>query len=443
MENNILYSFANHSQVQKSGGPKVINRGEGCFVWDVEGKRYIDGFSGLQLVNIGHGRTEVIEAVYKQMKELEYWHCFGGFVPHTTAKLAEKISTLTPGGLKTFHFVNSGSEGNDTAFKIARAYFKKKGLAKYKIIYRDKAYHGMTLGAISASGVSQFKTPYEPLIPGFVDIPNCHCYRCPFDKTYPSCNIDCAWVLEKRILKEGPESVAAFIVDPVQGTSGGYIPAVEEYFPIIREICDKYQVLLIDDEVVTGFGRTGKMFGIEHYPGVLPDIMVMAKGLCSGYQPIGAVVSSEEIFSTLQDSMFTHGFTYGGHPAATAAALANIDIIEKEDLVKKAHETGEYISGLLKDFTQHKSIGEVRSKGMMFALEVVQNKETKEPFPKNKPFVDMVFEAAYKKGLIIRQGSSGCSLLICPPLIMTRKIADKMVEILGEAIIEVEKEYEL
>ena len=433
----ILYSFTKLDDVKEKGA-RVMVKGEDCYVWDDKGKRYIDGFAGLQVVNIGHGRKEVAEVVYKQMQSLEYWHSFFGFTTPPTINLVEKLANIVPGNLNTAHFVNSGSEGNDSAFKIVRAYFKNKGQGgKYKIIYRNKAYHGMNMGAISANGHAGNRTPYEPLVPGFIRIPNCHCYRCPYDASYPSCGIKCAYALEEAILEEGPESVAAFIADPVQGTIGGYIPAVQEYFPIIREICDKYQVLFIDDEVITGFGRTGKMFGIEHFPGVQPDLMVVAKGLSSGYIPLGAVIISDDVAATLGRGIFAHGYTYGGHPVAAACALANIDILEKENLAQKAAETGAYIAKGLQKLLNLPFVGEVRAQGMLFALELVQDKESKEPFPAS--FAAEILDKAYDKGLILRMSTGGRSLLLCPPLTMTAALADEMLTILEEAMTEVKK----
>jgi putrescine---pyruvate transaminase len=437
-EGQMLYSFTRLADVQEKGA-KVIVKGEDCYVWDAEGKKYIDGFSGLQVVNVGHGRKEIADAVYRQMLELEYWHSFFGFTTKPTIQLVEKLASLAPGSLNVTHFVNSGSEGNDSAFKIVRAYFKSKGQGgRYKIIYRDKAYHGMNMGATSANGFAGNRTPYEPLVPGFIRIPNAHCYRCPMGKEYPSCKIECAYALEKAILEEGPESVAAFIADPVQGTIGGYVPAVQEYFPIIREICDKYGILFICDEVITGFGRTGKMFGIEHYPGVQPDIMVVAKGLSSGYVPLGAVIVSDEIAAALAEGLFYHGYTYGGHPVATACALINIDIIEREKLAEKAADTGDYIANALESWLELPFVGEVRAKGMMFGIELVKDKETREPFTVG--FAARVLELALEKGLVMRMSTGGYALLLCPPLTMSKDIADQMLGILKETLMEVGQE---
>ena len=438
-EKNMLYSFTKLADVKEKGAV-IIVKGEDCYVWDNKGNRYIDGFAGLQVVNIGHGRKEVADAVYNQMRELEYWHSFFGFTTEPTVELAGKLAALTPGNLNVTHFVNSGSEGNDTAFKIARAYYKSKEKhGKYKIIYRNKAYHGMSMGAISANGFYGNRVPYEPLVPGFIRIPHCHCYRCPVGKEYPSCDIGCAYALEQIILEEGPDSVAAFIADPVQGTIGGYVPAVKEYFPIIREICDKYDVLFICDEVITGFGRTGKMFGIEHYPGVKPDMMVVAKGLSSGYVPLGAVIVSEEIAETLAENVFMHGYTYGGHPVAAACALANIEILQRERLVENAAEVGAYIGEKLNSFVdQFPFVGEVRATGMLYGLELVKDKKTKEPFPPN--FATRAMDIARDKGLLMRISTGGLANLLCPPLTMTKAIADDMIDILKETYTELEKE---
>ncbi|MCJ7774644.1 MAG: aminotransferase class III-fold pyridoxal phosphate-dependent enzyme, partial [Desulfobacterales bacterium] len=248
--------------------------------------------------------------------------------------------------------------------------------------------------------------------------------------------IDCALALEKTILQEGPESVAAFIADPVQGSIAGYIPAVKEYFSLVREICDRYSILFICDEVITGFGRTGKMFGIEH-EGVVPDIMVIAKGLSSGYIPLGAVIVSEKIASVLSDTIFTHGYTYGGHPVATACSLANIEIIERENLVQKAEEIGKYLEGRFQEFLDLPFIGEIRARGMMFGLELVKNKDTRESFPVG--FAAEILEKAFKNGLILRMNTGGAALLLCPPLTMSKHLANQMVEILRESVEDVYK----
>lgn len=437
-QGKLLYSFTRLQDVRQ-GGARVIVRGEDCHVWDDEGKRYIDGFAGLQVVNIGHGRREVAEAVKRQLDELEFWHSFFGFTTAPTVKLAEKMASLAPGSLAVSHFVNSGSEGNDSAIKIARAYHRARGENRYKIVYRDRAYHGMNIGSTSINGLAANRNPYEPLLPGMVRIPQCHCYRCPFGVSYPGCALECALALERAIVEEGPESVAAFIADPVQGTIGGYVPPVPEYFPLVREICTRYGVLFICDEVITGFGRTGKMFGIEHYPGAQPDVMVTAKGLSSGYIPLGAVTVTEEVASVLEQGIFFHGYTYGGHPVATACALANIEIIEKENLPQKAAVTGTHIAAGLRRFLDHPAVGEVRAQGMMFALELVKNKETRENQPVE--FATTVMNRAFAKGLIMRMSTAGRSLLLCPPLTMTPALGDEMLSILEEALGKVEKEF--
>ncbi|MEW6244608.1 MAG: aspartate aminotransferase family protein [Bacillota bacterium] len=433
---HLLYSMANLGQVRKHG-PRIIVRGHDCYVWDIDGKRYIDGFAGLQLTNVGHGRKEIADAVTRQMGEIEYWHLFAGFCNLPAVKLSSKLADLAPGNLQVTHFVNSGSEAADSAFKIARQYQRKRGFAqKYKIIYRNRAYHGMTMGATSAAGDKAFRAYHEPLVPGFIRIPNNHCYRCHFGLSYPMCDLQCARVLETTILEEGPETVAAFIADPVQGSTGGYIPPVPEYIPMVREICRKYNVLYIDDEVITGFGRTGKMFGIEHWQQA-PDIMIVAKGLSSGYLPVGAVIMTSEIADTLQDEAFLHGMTYGGHPACAAAALANLEIVERESLPARAARMQGYVMERLRSMLDYSIVGEVRGIGMMYALEIVRDKSSKESFAQASA---RIVEIAAEKGLILRVGSMGGSVLMCPPLIMTEELADEMLDIVSETISEVSRE---
>lgn len=428
--NNILFSFGHLTDI-RARGARVIVRGEDCHVWDEKGKRYIDGFSGLQVVNIGHGRKEVTEAVCRQMEKLQYWHSFFGFTTAPAIELAEKLAAITPGSLNTVHFVNSGSEGADSAFKLSRAFFALQGLRKYKILYRNKAYHGTNMGATSANGYAGNRSFYEPLVPGFIRVPQCHCYRCPFSLQYPACKIACALALEKTILDEGPETVAAFIADPIQGSVGGYVPAVKEYFPLVRQICDRYNVLFICDEVITGFGRTGKMFGIEHEK-VVPDIMITAKGLSSGYIPIGAVMVSEKIAGVLADAVFAHGYTYGGHPVAAACALANLAIIEKENLAQNAAEIGNYLA---KQLQKLPCLGELRSRGMLFGLELVRDVRTREPFPVG--FAASIIEKAYENGLIMRMSTGGAALLLCPPLTMKKTLACELAGILQQSMEEV------
>lgn len=435
---HLLYSMAHLGRIRQEG-IRIIVRGEDCHVWDIHGNKYIDAMAGLQVTNVGHGRKEIAQAISRQLEDIEYWHMFGSSnLP--AVQLAERIDRITPGSLSVSHFCSSGSEANDSAFKIARIYHRMRGQGlKHKIIYRDHSYHGMTMGATSAAGNKAYRAMCEPLVPGFVRIPNCHCYRCFCGKEYPSCGIECARALERAILEEGPETVAAFIVDAVQGSASGYATPVPEYIPMVWEICKKYDVLYIDDEVITGFGRTGRMFAVEHW-GIEPDIMTMAKGLSSGYLPIAAAVVTGEIADVLQDTMFLHGMTYGGHPTCAASALANLDIMEREELPAKAASMEPYAMERLQGFLDYPIVGEVRGKGMMYALEIVKDKATREAFSADVPAAAKVVEAAAQRGAIFRVGAFGRAVLICPPLTMTRDLVDQMMSILKEAVAEVSKE---
>jgi taurine-pyruvate aminotransferase len=351
----------------------LIEEGEGAILKDGEGNTYLDAYAGLWNVNVGYGRSEIAEAVAQQIGKLSFY-------PHSqinepATRLATRLAEILPGDLNHLFFSNSGSEANETAFKIARQYSRQKhpGQNRYKIIARYQGYHGFTYGAMSATGQVGRRTKFEPLVPGFLHVDPPYCYRCPLKRTYPECGIACVDEFEKVIVREGPETVAAIIVEPVIG-GGGVIVPPGEYLPRLRQICDQYEVLLILDEVITGFGRTGKLFAAEHW-GVEPDIMTLAKGVTSGYLPLGACAVTPEIFNTFlgdpaEGREFAQVSTYGGHPVCCAAALANIDILLRERLWENSASVGEYLLAKLSTLDSP-FIGDVRGLGLMIAVELV------------------------------------------------------------------------
>ena len=417
-------------------GPRVLSKGDRIYVYDPEGKRYIDGLSGLWNVTLGHSQIEITDAVREQMQRLPYCTNFFGFSNPPSIELAEKIASLAPGNLNRIQFTSGGSESNETNFKIARYYWKVQGYEnKTKIISRRFSYHGMSSAATAATGLPKYDQFGGPFPPNFVHIAPMHCYRCELDLVYPKCEVACARALEKTILQEGPDTVAAFIVEPVAG-AGGVIPAVDEYFPIVRDICTKYDVLLISDEVITGFGRTGKMFGIQHW-NVVPDMMSIAKGITSGYVPLGAAVVSEEIYRTIVEKMpdglpWLHGFTYSGHPVACAAGMKTLEILERDHIVENAVEVGNYFQNRLKQLADIEIVGDIRGMGLMAAVELVSDKETKSYF---EPGIGAVAATeAYKRGLIIRP--AGEVLELAPPLIITKQEIDELCMILESALLE-------
>jgi adenosylmethionine-8-amino-7-oxononanoate aminotransferase len=427
----------------------LIQRGEGIYLIDSAGKKYIDGSSGALISNVGHATSEVIESIVDQMRKVEFVHGTH-FTSESIRKLAGEITKMAAESLSRVYFVSGGSEAVETAMKMARGYHVIRGnVQKYKIVSRWQSYHGATLGALSLSGRTGSRKLYTPLLLDFPHIVPAYCYRCPLDKVYGSCQIDCARDLERVINQEGPEYIAAFIAEPVVGATLGAVPAPEGYFNMIREICDRYDVLFIADEVMTSFGRTGKNFGMDHY-GVIPDLLVGAKGLGAGYFPLGMVVVKDEIFKTYRDGpgKFNHGFTYQGNPLAGAAGLSVLQFIKKHHLISHVEETGKYLMGELLHFKKYRIVGDVRGKGFMTGVEIVRDKETKVPFDVNMNVNRRVFENAFGKGLILYppdstgniDGVKGNAFLVAPPLMTTREEIDGILNILDETLKEVDKE---
>ena len=421
--------------------PKRIDKGVGCYVTDEHGKEYLDAVSGLWCVNVGYGRRELAEVAYEQIVELAYLPLVMSHSPGI--KLAAKLLEIL-GFEGKVHFSNSGSEANEVAFKIARQYHAQTGNQnrgwRYKIISRYRAYHGNTMGALSATAQAERRSKYEPLVPGFLHVHPPYCYRCPFGKTYGACNIECATSIENTVVHEGPESVAAIIVEPVI-SGGGVIVSPDEYLPILRDMCDRHGILLIFDEVVSGFGRLGKMFGHEHW-GVKPDIITLAKGITSGYLPLSATVVQQNIFEVFLDepgttAHFRHINTFGGHPASTAVSLKNIDILETEQLPERAARMGDYLMAELAPLRDHPYVGDLRGKAMLLGIELVADKQTKEPLAGEK--VGAVVAHCLSRGVIIGRNANtvpGFSnvLIIAPPLVLTTADADVLVATLKQAL---------
>jgi adenosylmethionine-8-amino-7-oxononanoate aminotransferase len=438
--NSLWHPMVQH-RVYEQKPPKRMEKGVGCYVTDEHGNEYLDGVSGLWCVNIGYGRSELADVAYEQIRELAYFPLLMSHTPGV--KLAAKLTELL-GFEGKVHFSNSGSEANEVAFKMARQYHAqdRQGGAgwRYKIISRYRAYHGNTMGALSATAQSERRTGYEPLVPGFFHVYPPYCYRCPFGKTYGSCNIECATAIETTVVHEGPDSIAAIIVEPVI-SGGGVIVPPDEYLPILREICDRHGIFLILDEVVSGFGRLGKMFGFQHW-GIEPDIITLAKGITSGYLPLSATVAKQFIFEQFLDepgtlSHFRHISTYGGHPASAAVSLKNIDIIETEDLPERAAQMGAYLMDQLSLLKDHPYVGDVRGKGMLIGIELVADRQTKEPLSAEK--ITAIAADCMAQGVIIgRVGNTTLKLsnvlIIAPPLILSTSEADLIAATLKQAI---------
>ena len=427
-------------QMAEEGGPSFIVDGEGVKVRDSEGRTWIDVNGGYNSVNVGYGRTEIAEAAYEQMVKLPYFPNGTTTVP--TIKLAEKLAELAPGSLSRVFPVSGGSEANETALKIARAYHKRKGEpGRYKIISRRGSYHGMTAGVLWLGGnPASPREDFEPAYPGMVYAPQPNPYRCELGGETPSeCAVRCAEAIDDLIRFHGPETVAAVIAEPIAMPQGAAVPG-DEYWPMLREICDRHGVLLIADEVICGFGRTGRMFAVEHSE-VVPDIMTVAKGIVSSYLPLAATVVKEEVADAFagEGNHLRHVFTFSGHPVSAAAALKNIEIIESEGMVENSAETGAYFKEQLEGLkVDHPVVGDVRGVGLLIAVELVSDRSTKASFPKEANIPARLNEKFSKHGLIFRTNSD--ILNIGPPLCITRYEVDEIVHAIDLSLWELEGE---
>ncbi len=415
-------------------GVTVITRGEGVRVFDQDGKSYLDLNSGItRPVHVGHGRKELAQAAYDQMSTLAYFSpC--GFSSEPAMNLADKMAEIAPAAINRFVFECDGSEAVETSMKIAKAYHQMRGdKGRFKVISREGAYHGVNgLGVRALGVVPMMRQIMEPLAPGGVFIKSPYCYRCPHNLTYPNCDVACARLLEERILFEGPDQISVFIGEAIQQGFGAYAP-VKEYWDIIREICDKYGILMIIDEVITGFGRTGKMFATEHF-NAKPDMITMAKGLTSGYLPLGGVGCTDAVQDSIE--VLNHLHTYGNHPVSCQTAIKNIEIIETEKLVENSEKIGRYFLDGLESLTDHPSVGEVRGKGLWLAIDFTMDKKTRANYPGTS--LNRMISLAMEKGALMK--SMGCALEFAPPLILAKSDVDETIEILEEIISKEEKE---
>jgi len=420
----------------------VIVKGKGIYLWDTDGKKYVDACSGALVSNIGHGVEEIRDAIFNQLKEVEFAHRFK-FTNKPLQELAAKIVQMTPEGLNWVSFVSGGSEATESAMKLAREYFIEKGKpTKYKVISRWQSYHGNSLGALSMSGNPGRRKRYAPLLVDFPHVSPAYCYRCPYDKHQDTCSLECALEIEKTILKEGPENVAAVILEPVVGSSLGAAVPKDGYMQKVREICDTYDVLFIADEVMTGVGRTGENFAVDHW-NVSPDIITLAKGLSGGYVPLGAMVVKDFIHETFKNGSgkFAHGFTYGGNPVAAAAGVAVLNYVEKHDLINNSKVMGKYLMEKLQELKEkYEFIGDVRGLGLMTGVEFVKDKETKQPFEDSKAITDKVVNTALDKGLMLyaagscADGTKGDAVMIAPPLTVTKEEIDMIITLFEDVI---------
>jgi taurine-pyruvate aminotransferase len=432
----VLHPIVQHKVLETK--QTVVTGAQNSTIFDADGTAYLDAMAGLWCVNIGYGRSELADVAAEQMRQLSYF-------PHTAmnlpaAGLADKINDLMGGGYHSY-FVNSGSEANEAGFKIARQYMKHEypGEYRFKTVSRYFAYHGTTLATLDAGGMGERKAKFEPFSGDFVHVAHPYCYRCPFGLNYPSCGLACVKNMETAILGEGPETVAEVIVEPIMSGVGVAVPP-DEYLPEVENLCRKYGILLHVDEVINGFGRTGKMFAYQHY-NVSPDIIAIAKGISSAYMPIAATVVKNSVFDSFygdpaENRQVAQVNTYGGHPVAAAVALRNIEIIEAERLVDRSAEMGTYLLDGLRGLMRHKIVGDVRGKGLLLGVELVKDRTTKEPVDPGQ--ITAVVDFCRNSGLLVGRGGGGRrygnTITLSPPLVISRAECDRIVDTLDRAL---------
>jgi adenosylmethionine-8-amino-7-oxononanoate aminotransferase len=422
-----------------SRGPWLLDHAEGAVLYDADGREYLDALSGgVFAVLAGYGRDEIAQAMYEQARRLPYTSPYGT-TSAVTVELARKLAELTPGDLGASFFCNSGSEAVEAAIKLAHTYHESGGEGRrYKVISLRRAYHGSTVGALSATGWSPgfgaFRRSADPLVPaaGFANAMPPYCYRCELGLTYPTCNLTCATTIEQAILGSDPDLVSCVILEPIMATAGCIVPP-PGFLAKVRQICDRHGIVLIADEVVCGFGRTGRWFGVDHVD-VVPDIMVVAKGLTSGYAPMAAAIARRRLADRIP--VFFNVHTYGGHPVSAAAALANIGIIEREGLVENAATVGSYMIGQLEQLHGHSIVGDVRGRGLFMAVELVRDASSREAFAPELGIDHQVAAIARDAGLFVRP--FGGTVFLAPPLIFTTAQADRAIEVLDTALTQVE-----
>ena len=439
-ENNaryLLHPNAHPAQMLETP-PRIITRGEGVYVEDADGNRVVDGVAGLWSVNAGYGRKPIIDAIQAQLWQLPYYSAFKGTSTPPPIELSTRlIDMLKPEAMAKVFFSSGGSDAVETALKLARQYWKLVGQRdRFKFISLRQGYHGTHFGGLSVNGAPNFRRPYEPALPGCIQIDTPWLYRNPYTQDEEELGQLCAQLLEREIVAQGPDTVAAFIAEPIQGAGGVIVPPAN-YWPLVRQICDKYDVLLIADEVVTGFGRSGELFGSRLW-GVKPDMMCLAKGITSGYLPLGATAINEKMadaFMNDRSSMGSiyHAYTYSGHPVTCAAGLAAIDLVLADDQPGNARNEGAYLLSRLKAFEDRfPNVGDVRGRGLMVAIDMVADKATKAPLGRGSDLVQTVADRTFDNGAMVR-AVGGSVIILSPPLVIERKEIDVIVDALDDA----------
>lgn len=429
-----------HLFYQSHNRRPTLDQARGVYIWDVDGGRYLDGSSGAMVCNIGHSNPTVLEAMRRQMEKATFGYRLH-FETEPAELLAAKTASLAPEGLNKVFFVSGGSEAVESAIKLARQYaLATDQPGRWKVLSRDPSYHGSTLGALALTGYAPLTQPFEPMMQVMPKIPAPTAYLEGLDANNPETGRYYADMLETRILREGPETILAFIVEPIGGASTGALVPPAGYMERIRELCTQYGVLLIHDEVMTGGGRTGRFFAAEHW-NVSPDILVLSKGFAAGYAPLGAMIAHDDIVdSVLADGGFQHGFTYAGNPLACSAGLAVLEEIEANGMIENCHHVGGILKGRLTELMQrYPFIGDVRGMGLLLAFELVEDRKTMRPLPRDFSAFNRLVEIAYGNGLILysrrtRGGLEGDHFLVCPPMIITESQVDEIISMLIKSL---------
>ena len=428
--------------------PQAV-RGEGCYIYTSEGRRYLDASGGAAVVSIGHGVEEVGRAMAYQASRLAYVHS-SQFHTATVKKLAQRILALSPSGMRhngRVYFTSGGSEATETALKLARQYWLERGEKKrWRVISRWPSYHGSTLGALGVSGNARRREPFEPLLPDWGHIPACYCYRCPMNLTFPECNVDCADELDRLLAREDAGDVAAFIFEPVVGATLGAVVPPHGYAQRIAEICRRRGILLIADEVMSGMGRTGRAFAVDHW-GVTPDMILVGKGIASGYAPLGALIVAGHVAEAVSrgSGAFVHGFTYDSHAVAAAAGNAVLDYIERENLFARVTPIAQDLRVALEPLRRFSIVGDIRGLGLLVGIEFVRHASTREPFPADAHIANRVQEDVLEAGVITypiqgcADGTRGDHILLAPPFTITSQMIQILAQCLERAIAELDR----
>lgn len=429
--------------------PQAV-RGEGCYLFTADGRRFLDAAGGAAVVTIGHGVESVARAMGMQAERLAYVHSTH-FQSAPAAELAKRLLELAPSTFRggRVYLTSGGSESTETAIKLTRQYFLERGeTERYRVMSRRQSYHGATLGALAVSGNVKRREPFLPLLPEWGHIPECYCYRCPMGLEYPSCNVDCADELDRMLRRGDMKTAAGFILEPVSGATLGAVPPPEGYMQRIAEICRSHGMLLIADEVMTGMGRTGTTFAVEHW-GVKPDIILVGKGISSGYAPLGAVLVSEAVASTIAggSGVFVHGFTFDAHPVAAAAGVAVLDYIREKKLFERVAPMGKELRAALEPLMQFSVVGDIRGSGLLMGIEFVRDRETREPFPPEAQISHRVADDVLEAGVVTYpmqgsvDGTRGDHLLIAPPFTISTAEIEMLAKALHDAIGDLEKSH--